>query len=153
MPVFYFPWQPIQLLHRLSHGLTLAGGTLQPGIYTDLGTGVSYGSYPVAASAVADQFVLEITLPQAAVDSINAKDGCTPTPGPVECLWAIGGSFVADWPFPNTFTYAFGNSGEEEGGGGVRQLIYDTSPIPVPGTIFLVGPVLLGLGVVRRKKA
>jgi hypothetical protein len=123
--------------------LRAPGDGTDPSVYNDLGMGESYGSYIVPTTPLPGD-IIEILLTQAAIDSINAKDGCISTPGSVDCLWAIGGSF-------DPATFVFGNSGSPANGGGVRELV--TSVVPVPAAAWLFGSALLGLVALKRKKA
>jgi len=117
-----------------------APGLGNTAVFDDLGTGNTYGSIGLAATA-APGVIIEIELTAAALASINAKDGCTPAPS-VDCLWAIGGSF--DPEIPGLF--AFGNSGL-----GVRELVYSTS-VPEPTTALLLACGLVGLAAAHRRR-
>jgi hypothetical protein len=128
---------------------TSLDGGLQPGIYDDLGTGDSYGSTGLTAISKDNEYIVEISLTMAALDSINAFNGCDPllnpdrNPDSFDCYWALGGTY-------ELFGFAFGFSGD-----GVRELVYTTAPTPtpVPATLALFGLGLAGLGWSRRKKA
>ncbi len=115
---------------------------LKPAVYDDLGEGIEYGSTPLSNTNLQNPTYIDIVLNEAALASINAKDGCTPGDSQ-DCLWAIGGRYESLFPL-----FAFGNSGL-----GVRQLIYATSPVPEPTTMLLFGTGLIGLaGVSRRRR-
>jgi hypothetical protein len=122
---------------------------LKPDIYADLGTGVSYGSEgPIqnVNAAVSPyepgQYIVEIDLNAAALEAINGFNDCVePNPSSKQCYWAMGGRF-------DPFLYAFAYTGL-----GVREIVYETTPVPAPATLALFGLGLAGLGWSRRKKA
>jgi len=123
---------------------------LKPAVYTDLGSGASYGSEALTTATLATEYIVDIDLTLdalASINAVNANGGCTPAPS-VDCLWALGGTYTPDI-YVGAFGFAFGSSGV-----GTRQLIYSTSPVPLPAAAWLFGSGLLGLiGMARRKKA
>ncbi len=110
----------------------LAGGSNKTGIFTDLGSGVGYGSRNIAAHE--DCTIIDIVLNQAAIAALNSANG----------LWAIGGTYASSG-------YAFGYTGYNSH---VRQLILDVQPasVPEPGMFALMTIGFAGiLGFKRRR--
>lgn len=122
--------------------ITTRLGISNLGIFNDLGSGNSYGSFVVAGGASTD--VLSFVLNTAALTDINASLGLG--------YFSIGGMAQGG--------FIFSSSGLEPGNGGpgfIQRLVLNVEPaviaaVPEPGTLPLLGLAAIGLLALRRRK-
>jgi hypothetical protein len=107
---------------------TLASTTRSIPIFTDLGTGVSYGQRTVRASTVPE--VVPVALNAAALSALNAGLGRP---------FALGGA-VTTLSHPFEDEYVFGLTRRPRG----ARLVLETTPIPEPTTLMLLGAGAIG---------
>jgi hypothetical protein len=101
-------------------------GSASPLIYSDLGSGIAYGSY--TASIADNASVVELSLNAAAVEAIQASLGSQ---------FALGGAITTLSPFrPGRREFLFGSTGV----GDITQLRLDltTSSVPEPSTLLML---------------
>lgn len=104
-------------------------------IFNDLGSGIRYGQFVVGSYPFSNSLTLSFALNSAALGDITNAAG----------FFSIGGaldSIVGISP-----QYLFGSSF----GAGTQRLIVETTPIPEPGTVALIGIGVAGL-VARRSR-
>jgi len=115
-------------VHTDTETLNNTGGT-NNGIFTDLGTGASYGTFPVSGS-LPTTHILSFQLNQQAIDDINAAAGG---------FFSIGGRSMEFQAVPNFAETIFGSSG----GDGPQRLIVEVIPEPTTLSIIALGAFLL----------
>jgi hypothetical protein len=113
----------------------VTSGFANVAVYTDLGTGIAYGS--TSATAASNGTVLDIALNPEALAFLNGSSGQI----------ALGGALT---------TLALGSTNELLFAGStnslVRELVLITDPIPEPATIVLMTAGLGALMLVRRAR-
>lgn len=107
-------------------------------IFADLGSGDSYGSFNVAPGSSND--ILSFTLNEAALSRINAAVGSG--------YFSIGAAVIGPGIIFSSSTYEPGNSGL----GYTQRLVLDTTQVPEPSHMALVGVGLLVAATAARRK-
>jgi hypothetical protein len=108
---------------------------LNAAIFTDLGSGTSYGAFEVANTG-GQESVIELGLNDAALAAIEAARGG---------FFSIGGSLVA----ADNFDSLFGGSGTFYG---EPKLVVEVVPEPATGTLLLLGLLCLSAGASRARQ-
>jgi hypothetical protein len=160
IPEFAGTLTSARLDFAMLYGLGASGGASQPGrmfdvssssldfithengaghgvdIFSDLGSGASYGDLLVPYDLYLEAAVFSVNLNQAALDAINASRGGT---------FAIGMKHTLLYP---SASFLF-SSGSQRGS---QQLVLSVQAVPVPAAAWLFGTGLVGLVSVARKR-
>ena len=120
--------------------LVAGGRHLWNPIGIDLETGNEYGSATIRQTDIAS--IISIQLSDTAIFDLNSSFGG---------FFAVGvHSTTSDNPQPGLYNTDYISFGEQ--GDGVQQLVLETTPVPEPSTLILLGTGLLGLAGWGRKK-
>ena len=126
------------LYHVSTDVMQLIDGTTgdNMAVYTDLGSGLTFGSY-MATAADNGSFV-DIPLNGTALTALNNATG----------LFAFGGAVTTI--SGDLSQFIFGNSQS----GPATKLFFNTTPIPVPAALWLFLSAMIGfVGITKRNKA
>jgi hypothetical protein len=137
------PSETLGLFDVTTDAATLNNNTgLNATIFADLGSGTSYGTFVVSSYTFSTTETLTFALNANAIADINAAAGG---------FFSIGGALLSFTP-GETSEGVFGQSQDSSGSASIQRLIVETTAVPEPGTLILLGVGLASLaGTILRK--